>query len=186
MVKLIKYIALGFLFFTIVLIVLILWNPINALLIFNWLTLSAIACYSFFIMGLYLSNLPKDTNKIIRWSVTGLIALPIVFALSQMVYTAFYEEYWPVLFTLIIFQSVIGLMSLMNFFQLTRKPLTLSNIAILVAGLFALFATFVTLQKELNQVLYALYQVFLVVLSVLVISTVLVQYRINRKGNNPK
>jgi hypothetical protein len=186
MVKLIKYIALGFLFFTAVLVLFILWNPINALLLFNWLTLSAISCYSFFIVGLYLSSLPKDTSKVISWTVVSMLTFPIIFALSQMVYTSFYEEYWPVLFTLIIFQSVIGLMSLMNFFQLTKKPLTLSNIAIFVAGLFALFATFVTLQKELNPSLYLLYQLFLVLLSVLVILTILLQYRINRKGNNPK
>lgn len=179
-----KYLKYGLLCSLLLLLGALIWLFSNYLKIFSLFPLIsflALLSYTIFIIRLYLGNLQESRLKWIHWLVLCILVLPIFIGLIQFFDTRFYENYWPVVVTLISIQSVLGLMAVFGFFISRKNTPIIVNIMVLCAGIYSVSWSFLVLTKSvINEIKLISFYVLLGLTVVIIIGNILLSLR---KGN---
>jgi|GEM_PF-4787874 len=146
-----KYLKYGLLLSLSLLVGAFIWLFYNYLKIFSLfpiISFLALLSYTLFISRLYLNNLHTSKIGWLNRVVLLIISLPVFIGLLQFFDTQFYENYWPVVITLITIQSILGIMSGFGFFISRKTTPIVVNIVVLICGIYALAWSFLVLSKS--------------------------------------
>ena len=147
------------------------WDTVAALNHFTLISFSAVATYSLFIWWLYLrlSNLGLIINSVISF----LVLLPFIIHLIALWSPDTLEKSWPLLLSMLLFQSGLGMLALLGLFQRNRTKSVLNGITgFIIALFFAVFMIAVLLKIDLEAV-YSYLTIGIVIVSILFLVTLL-------------
>lgn len=141
------------------------WDTASALNYFILISFSAVAAYSFFIWWLYLrlSNLGLIFNSVISF----LVLLPFIIHLIALWSPDTLEKSWPLLMSMLLFQSGLGMLALLGLLQRNRTKSVLNGIVGFVIALFFIAFMIVVLLKISLVTVYSYITIGIVVVSIL-------------------
>lgn len=171
MIKILKLSFIIFSLFTLSGLIWLAWDTVAALNHFTLISFSAVATYSLFIWWLYLrlSNLGLIINSVISF----LVLLPFIIHLIALWSPDTLEKSWPLLLSMLLFQSGLGMLALLGLFQRNRTKSVLNGITgFIIALFFAVFMIAVLLKIDLEAV-YSYLTIGIVIVSILFLVTLL-------------
>lgn len=146
--------------------------------LFPIISFLALLSYTLFVIRLYLNNVAESKLLGIHWLVLFILVLPAVIGSIQFFDTHFFENYWPVVITLITIQSILGIMAGFGFFITRKSTPTIVNVVVLISGLFGVGWSFLVLSKSMiNEVKTISFYVLLIVTFTIVIGNIIVAVR---------
>ncbi len=153
----------------------LLYDYLKVFSLFPYIAFFTLTTYTLFIIRLYLNNLNYTKLKFVNWFVISLFTMPVVVGLIQFVQSNFYENYWPVMITLITIQSVLGIMAGFGFHSKVNYAPKTVNTIVLLFGLFGVGWSFLVLAKlvvnDIKQIVF--YALVLLSLAVFIGNVVL-------------
>lgn len=165
MIKALKFLIITFSSLTLIGLIWLAWDTVGALNQFVLISFSAVAAYSFFVLWLYirLSNIGMLVNSVVSF----LILLPLLIHFIALWSPSTLEKSWPLLMSMLIFQSGVGMLSLLGLFQRNRTKSVLAGITGLLITLFSVTFMISVLLKLDMQLLYTFFTGGVAVISVL-------------------
>lgn len=153
----------------------LLYDYLKVFSLFPYIAFFTLTTYTLFIIRLYLNNLNYKKLKFVNWFVISLSTMPVVVGLIQFIQSNFYENYWPVMITLITIQSVLGIMAGFGFHSKVNYAPKTVNTIVLLFGLFGVGWSFLVLAKlvvnDIKQIVF--YALLLMSLAVFIGNVIL-------------
>ena len=179
-----KFLKYGLLVSMTLLIGALIWlfsNYLKVFSLFPLISFLALLSYTLFILRIYLNNLQESKLRWINWIVLLIIALPVFIGVIQFFDTQFYENYWPVVITLITIQSVLGLMAGFGYFVTQKNTPVIVNVVVFFSGIYGVAWSFLILSKSMvNEVKWISMYVLIAITALIIFGNIIIYFR---KGN---
>ena len=130
---------------SLILFLVVIYNPIQHINSISYLSLSVVIAYTFFTATIFITN--SNLSLIVSGLVLLICALPLFIHLIGWIEPDHLEKSWPLLLSMIIFQTGIAMLSLMQLFKLNvpKNLLTITS-AIIITVIFLIIMVIILLQ----------------------------------------
>lgn len=132
---------------TAILLVWLIFDFTKFLSLFNPILFLLSLSFSIFILNKYLISVKGNHYWMLKVFTSLTIFLPLIFIGLQFFNDSIYKKYWPLLTSLIVLQSTIGIMSI---HKSVKNKLNISSMLSLISGILTIVWVIVVSQLELS------------------------------------
>lgn len=152
----------------------LLWlKPFLGLYFFDLTLFTIIFAFSLFVFKIYLSR--ASIVSFFKWSIVLVLALPALITLVGLFNASAFENSWPLLLSIIIFQCLIGFLSLTNVFLKNANLSLLEKISAIYATILSVALMIVILLKISIEEVYLSFFIAVLVMIVLFFSSLFIK-----------
>jgi hypothetical protein len=125
---------------------LLLWlKPFLGLQYFDLTLFMIIVVFSLFIFKVYLTY--SNIISFFKWSIAFLLLVPLIVAFVGLFTSSVYENSWPLLVSMVIFQCLIGFLSLIKVFDKNSMLTNFQKVFAIYAAIFTVSLMIIILLK---------------------------------------
>jgi hypothetical protein len=130
------------------------YKPFTGINNLDFTLFSFVLSFSAFTIQLFIGN--AQTHALIKWSVLVLLLIPLLLTFSALYEPNVLEKSWPLLISMVVFQSVISFLSLLDFFNKENSVSMFPKFIITYAILICVASMIIILLKIPNAFFYTL------------------------------
>ena len=152
-------------------------KPFLGVRLLNYTIFFTLLSFTWFVFTSYF----RHTNLVLffKWSIAAILFIPVIIASLGLIEPNVFEGSWPLLMATIVFQCLIGFLSILGVFDQHKVLTKLDKLVATYGSLFSVCVMIVILLKLSFSVIYSYFYIGLVLFTILFVVSVLSNKKIN-------